>query len=1120
MKGSEARIRDFLEGADKRFVIPVYQRKYDWKEDNCRQLYEDLKKIVVDKRESHFFGSIVSSVVGNGAITEYHIIDGQQRLTTVTLLLLAIRNLIRQGRISSRNGKLDEQIYARFLASPWADEDDRIKLRPVKSDRAALTKLFGEEEEFDPASNLTLNYRFFCGMLLREEVPVDDLYAAIGKLEIISITLEHGDHPQLIFESLNSTGLALTEGDKIRNYMLMDLSPRDQNRFYDKYWVKIEERTANDVSGFVRDYLSVKQQITPNISNVYRDFKAYAEEVQLPVETLLKDLVEYAGYFEKLRICRGGLKDVKTGKMLDDCLYRLKRLEIIVTRPFFLEVLRLHHDGKLEDGDVLKIFLITENYLFRRNICDVPTNALNKVFLNLNKEILRYDNTPDHYVDKFIYALRSKKESSRFPDDTEFTGALSVKQVYQMRGRYKAYLFERFENYDTIETKDVYRHLDNNIYTIEHIMPQHLTPSWTESLGVNAEEIHEVWLHRLANLTLTGYNPSLSNKTFPEKRDAEEGGYKASGLRMNQKIAMKDSWGLPELEERNEEMLSQAIRIWELPSTRFTPTEKEFDSCTLDDDSVDLTGRDIVRYSYLNTEQPVSSWTDMFEHVVQFLHQKDRRILSRLTYDEDIAGLSSYIRSSEDDLRSALKIDDGIYIEKNVPTMQKMTILRKLFALYDADPMDLVFYLRDEEGDKAAEVSRFEIRKRYWTYALPIIQKQNERSGFFSKVTPGTSNGVYGTFGISGFSIGCIANMNEARVDFCMSKSSKALNSAAFDTIYAHKNEIEEELGADLIWNRADELKGSWITCLLEDVSILHEEDWPRMARFHAEWSDKLCSVILPYLSNEEEDISRQRSDVAVIVRRWAEQNPAVHVGKSNQTHIRFTTDNMSNLLPDIKNAPSGWNTDNHYFYEIVNRTGRSLYIQFVISSKNITEEFRETCDQINSLYPARRRKWEWLWRNHYRTRTVSIDGEPSEEEIFAGLDACLEEIQQFEVDLLDKLENGSELSGLDGELLYLTTKNAYATGMITTDGFVVLKGAHVNEETIQSSLNAGMVKLRNRIFEEGKVVNLVTIEDISFSSPSAAADFVLGYSVSGPKTWKDKEGRSLKELENEASGT
>lgn len=848
MKGSETKMLNFMEGADKRYIIPVYQRKYNWKQENCQQLYDDLKKIIRDKRESHFFGSIVSSVAANGSKIEYYIIDGQQRLTTVTLLLLAIRNLLIKKRITSAKENLNEQINQRFLISPWANADDQIKLRPVKSDLEALARLF-DGEDYIPTSNLTINYRFFCEQLLRHEISVDDLFMAISKLEIISITLDNSDNAQLIFESLNSTGLALTEGDKIRNYILMGQLPENQIKLYDVYWAKIERCTGNDVSSFIRDYLSIKRQITPTISNVYKDFKEYAVSTNLPVEDLLEDLLRYARLFEKLSICKSDLQNRK----LDDCLYRLMRLEIVVTRPFLMEVLRLNQDNKLNTDDVLQIFLVTENYLFRRNICDVPTNALNKIFLNLNKEIIRYDGTTDNYVQKFIYTLLSKKDSGRFPDDKEFSAELSVKPVYQMRGKYKAYLFERFENYGTVETKDVYTHLDNNTYSIEHIMPQHLTPAWIASLGENALKIHSVWLHRLANLTLTGYNPYLSNKTFDEKLNAENGGYKNSGLKMNQKISSKKSWGLEELEERNAEMIALAKKIWAYPQTTFVPAKKEFYSCTLDDENIELTGRNIVKYGYQNIEQSVNTWADMMEHVIKYLHQKDKSVLADLAYNVSAyAELSNYVSNDKNKLRSPLKIDNDIYIERNTSTALKISILRRLFVLYNAEPADLVFYLKDTEKE----------------------------------------------------------------------------------------NEVE----------------------LTEIASILRE------------W---------------------------VVACKDANEN----LDKCNRTYTRFTTNNMSELIPDIHNAPSGWNTANHYFYEIVNRTGRTVYIQLSLSSRNATKEFLELCERINEYYPAKFPKEHWQWRSPFKTATIAVNKESSKEEIFARLDTCLEEVKAFEKDLKEKLK-------------------------------------------------------------------------------------------------------------------
>ena len=1011
MKGSEAQLLGFMEGANNRYVIPVYQRKYDWKIDNCRQLYEDLKKVSSDARNSHFFGSIVSQVVPDGSK-----IDGQQRLTTVTLLLLAICNMVKAGRVKSNEDTLDDQIMERFVIAKWAKSDDRIKLRPVKTDRSALEKLVaGDPEEYEPASNMTINYRFFCDQLLKEELPVDALYEAISKLQIISITLDGDDNAQLIFESLNSTGLALTEGDKIRNYILMGLKPKQQDELYDKYWTKIEECTGNDVSSFVRDYLSIKQQVTPTISNVYQAFKKYVEAEKIPLDSLLEDMRKYARIYQKLMTGKSGLHSQR----LDDCMYRLNRLEITVTEPFFMEILRLNQDGeKLSVDDLTQIFLITENYLFRRNICDVPTNALNKVFLNLNREVIRYDNSTNDYVQKFIYALLSKKESSRFPDDEEFSQALANKAVYQMRGKYKAYLFERFENYGTLEAKDVYTLLDNGTYSIEHIMPQHLTPAWIQALGPEAEEIHSTWLHRLGNLTLTAYNSNMSNATFQEKRDAALG-YKKSGLRMNQLIATKEHWGPEEMQERSDEMVNTATnKIWAMPSTTFVPAEKEFDSCTLDDEEFDLKGRDIVKYSYQNAETPVSSWADMFEHVVKYLHAEDKSVLSALAYSTSSdTELSGYFSNDPDNLHSPLKIDEDVYVEKNTSTALKISILRRLFVFFHADPMDLVFYLRDSEQDKAADNNRFNLRRRFWTYAIPIIQDANHGNGCFKNCNPNTSNTMNGYFGIGGFCVSCAANRDGARVDFYLGKSSTAENKAAFDYLRAHQDEIEDAVGDALIWNRADDYKASWISYDLKDVSVANETDWPRMAKFMAEWSKKYFDVILPVLEERygghDPDDSKKET-ISCLSKRWAEKKTEEGIIQADMDHssrscTRFKTQQMSAVLPDIE-ALSDWGTHNHYFFEIQNKTGHSAYIQMCLNSKDLTEEQKALCDRMIELSHSRTSLNGWAWRTIFRSETVDFDEELTEEDVFAKLDAALKDVLSKQEEFLKKMKMSDNL--------------------------------------------------------------------------------------------------------------
>ncbi|MDE5758271.1 MAG: DUF262 domain-containing protein, partial [Allobaculum sp.] len=542
-----------MEGSDKRFVIPVYQRNYDWKIENCKQLYDDLVKIVKNQRKNHFFGSLVSVYNPNGQHEEYLIIDGQQRLTTVSLLLLAMYNLMDKGVIAAENHNLRQRIFEEFLVDKWQPEETRIKLKPIKNDQAAFGKLFEDStDEYIRESNLTVNYSYFYDRIQQKEITMDQLYDAICRLEIINIRLDTDDNPQLIFESLNSTGLDLSEGDKIRNFILMGLPAKKQEKYYEKYWNQIEICTKYDVSSFVRDYLSVKQQAIPSQKKIHSTFKEFFELSKMETESLLAEMLAYAKRYQIL------LDGSSKSSTLKACIERLNRLETTVTRPYFLEVLRLYDEKKLTLDQVTEIFLMIENYLFRRTMCELPPNALNKIFLWLHKEIVRYDGTENDYVEKLKYALMAKKDRGRFPRDEEFKVSFTQRPVYSMNSKNRMYIFERFENFGTLEDKDVYRHFEDGTYSIEHIMPQNLTPEWHRELGEDYAKIHEVWLHRLANLTLTAYNAKYSNRSFTDKKTMANG-FEHSGIRLNTWIAKKDHWTLQELEERNEYLMNQAL---------------------------------------------------------------------------------------------------------------------------------------------------------------------------------------------------------------------------------------------------------------------------------------------------------------------------------------------------------------------------------------------------------------------------------------------------------------------------------------------------------------------------------------------------------------------------------
>lgn len=844
MKGYEQWLIQYM-GGSAHLIIPVYQRNYDWKIEQCRQLYDDLVSVARKGLNSHFFGSVVSVSDPGGQMMDYLIIDGQQRLTTVSLLMLAIHRLLEEGTVQAEQKNLASLLLKKYLIDEFENDSQKIKLKPIKDDQRAFISLFDTDAEQIVESNLTINYRYFRDRIQRQEISIDALYSAISKLQIINITLNHEDDPQLIFESLNSTGLALSEGDKIRNYILMGLSLHEQEVYYTKYWNEIEKNTGYDVSSFVRDYLSIKQQMIPNLKNVYPSFKNFRQEAERngqTTEDILKDMLAYAKRYRRLTqpdVVSAGSTE------LDWCIYRLNRLKTTVTRPFFLEILRLGDAGTLSQADILKTFRQTEAYLFRRTICGLPTNALNKIFLFLHRDIINLDGTAEGYCEKLTYTLNGKRESGRFPTDEEFRVALSQKSIYLMRGENKKYLFERLENGGLKDGSiGVWNKLDSGDLSIEHIMPQTLTRGWMEDLGEDYERIYELWLHRLANLTLTGYNSEYQNARFPEKKTMT-GGFDEGGLHINRWIKNQEKWTEVELEQRDAILQDEAVALWPRPETAYRPPVRQMDRVTLDEDTI-LTGKNISRYIFHGVEQSVGSWAEMYQQVLMQLHEKDKSVLTRLARSSNPnEDMSSHFSNQPDQFHSSRRIEDSIFVLTGTDTQSKINMLKKLLPLFDEEPEQLIFCLDEtEQADNVTE-GRHTVRKKYWQYAMPAIR---EATGTFTYSGDTTSNTVSGITSVPGVQAQCVANFNSAFVKIYIDAGDKQKNKAIFDRLFAHKAEIEATYGSALIWNRSDETRASQISDELTEASIGSEDDWPQMVRFHSVQMSKLLKAVQDYL--------------------------------------------------------------------------------------------------------------------------------------------------------------------------------------------------------------------------------------------------------------------------------
>lgn len=680
MKGSASHLLEFLEGSRKRFIIPVYQRNYDWKTENCKQLFDDLVQVIRENKQSHFFGSIVSYAHLRDEVV---LIDGQQRITTVSLILIAMINAMKQGIMVSEDSNLVDILQDTYIIDKYRKEERKVRLKPFRDDCNAFDRLiFNKEEDYVADSKVTHNYHYFFDRITNlKELTMDELYRAIDSLEIIDIVLEpeHGDDPQLIFESLNSTGLDLTEADKIRNFILMGLQPDIQEKYYDDYWNKIENCTGSELDSFVRNYLTIETGVIPNIRNVYQAFKAYAKGKD--IQQLLGQMLTYATAYKKLTTFDLGDSEA------NEIAKRLDLLDMTVAYPFLMAFMIYASDTGIYEKELVPVLSCIESFIFRRLMCDLPTNALNKIFATLHKFVVKNKKEADTYSDVMIYYLETRKLSSAFPKDEEFLNGFTTKNIYAMRGKNKTYLFERLENGSSKEKNDIVGNIAEGILTIEHIMPQTLSSWWRQELGNKYETIHEKWLHTIANLTLTGYNSTYSNKSFPEKKTIENG-FLQSGLRLNQYIAKFDQWTEKELEIRKKDLSDKALKIWTYPSTNFKPVKKEDDVVSLSEDNGVATGRKITSFLFKDTIYAVSDWAKMMWEMVQLLYA----INPSLLYKEARSKKNVWFQTTP--AKHYQELAAGLYFcPSHSSTWNKMAILKNLFKIYQIDEDELAFGL-------------------------------------------------------------------------------------------------------------------------------------------------------------------------------------------------------------------------------------------------------------------------------------------------------------------------------------------------------------------------------------------------------------------------------------------
>ncbi len=685
-------LNELISGTKCQFVIPVFQRNYDWRIKDCIRLFNDVIDLAQDKDHpdrKHFMGAFVCKFTRfvDTNYNQFVLIDGQQRLTSITLILKALYDYL--GQFGDKYEEVRNEITETYLINKFAkDSTLRLKLKPNQVDNDNFNKLMNDEP-VDPDSTIGRNYREFKKMIEGMKVPFEDFYNALQRLEGVVVYLDDSDNPQVIFESLNSTGLELTDVDLIRNYLLMNCKAEEQDELYKKYWLNIEKLMGDRFLQFIRDYLSLKNGIvTPNTKNVpYSTFQKFYRSKGFDRTDFLSHLYKMAQIYNRL------LVPSADSKVLLNSLEDYSSLDITTTYPFVFGLLIDNTPDetgakKIADDSLAKILRVLEAYLIRRNVCNLAGGGMSQVMASLYNDIMK-KHGEKFYADpvkKVANALAGISTKAYFPKDDEFVREFTTRDMYHTRNIF--YILKKMEL--NKQGKEV---IDFSNLSVEHILPQTLSDEWVKYLNrQDWKEFHESYCHRIGNLSLTAYNTEMSNKLYKEKKVHMD----FSRLILNQYFNSIDDWKDEKaIDDRGDDLAEIALKLWPFPkvtSIEDIATESHF---LLDDEEYDYAGTNPAGIQIREEKIIEDSWSNLYVATIKYLYKINQELLVFLMSKKELFSSERFLISdSKEALTRPAIVDDGLYVETNNNTERKIKILKILLSNMQFEPDEVVIFIK------------------------------------------------------------------------------------------------------------------------------------------------------------------------------------------------------------------------------------------------------------------------------------------------------------------------------------------------------------------------------------------------------------------------------------------